>query len=238
MDLKETDILGSKASAHWYYISKARALNTLLSGISPKKILDIGAGSGFFSRHLLATTDATEACCVDISYEEDCSDQENAKLLRFCRAVETSDADIVLLMDVLEHVDNDVELLRRYVDLSPAGTRFIITVPAFNWLWSQHDVFLEHRRRYTLAGLEAVVREAGLVVENSCYYFCAVFPIAAALRLFDKFRSQHHAPQSTLRMHTPFVNGLLKLFCNIERPIMLLNRLAGLSACCRARKRR
>lgn len=236
MDLKETDILGSRAGEHWYYSAKAWALNTLLSGAPKNKILDIGAGSGFFSRHLLATTHAIEACCVDISYEEDSSDQENGKRLRFCRAINASDADIVLLMDVLEHVDDDVELLRRYVALSPVGARFVITVPAFNWLWSQHDVFLEHRRRYTLAGLETVAREAGLVVEDSCYYFCAVFPIAVVFRLIDKLRPPPRSPKSALKEHSPIINALLKLLCRIERPIMRWNRFAGLSVCCRARK--
>ena len=56
---------------------------------------------------------------------------------------------VILLMDVLEHVDDDVGLLRAYAEPARPGTRFIVSVPAFSWLWSAHDEFLEHRRRYT-----------------------------------------------------------------------------------------
>ncbi len=58
------------------------------------------------------------------------------------------------MMDVIEHVEDDVGLVRGYVDKVAGGTRFIVTVPALMWLWSGHDVFLEHYRRYTLTSIE------------------------------------------------------------------------------------
>ena len=54
MDLKEEDILGADIGRHWYYRAKAAALRRAVGGLSPQRILDVGAGSGFFSRHLLA----------------------------------------------------------------------------------------------------------------------------------------------------------------------------------------
>ena len=54
------------------------------------------------------------------------------------------------MMDVLEHVSDDVGLVREYAKRAKPGTRFVVSVPAFMWLWSGHDVFLEHHRRYTL----------------------------------------------------------------------------------------
>ena len=66
MDLKEEDILGADIGRHWYYRSKAAALRRAVTGLQPRHILDVGAGSGFFSRHLLAQTEARSALCVDI----------------------------------------------------------------------------------------------------------------------------------------------------------------------------
>ena len=102
MDLKEIDILADGVSAHWYYRAKAEAMRRLLEGARVRSVLDVGAGSGFFSRHLLATTDVAEACCVDPSYEADRDETESGKPLHFRRNVDAADADLVLMMDVLD----------------------------------------------------------------------------------------------------------------------------------------
>ncbi|WP_312976158.1 class I SAM-dependent methyltransferase [Stutzerimonas nitrititolerans] len=235
MDLKESDILGADIGRHWYYRSKARAMTSLLEGYEAQRILDVGAGSGFFSRHLLGHTEAREAWCVDISYEAESDSSEAGKAVYYRRAVEQLDADLVLLMDVLEHVDDDRGLLREYVAKVPIGSRFLITVPAFQWMWSGHDVFLEHKRRYTLAQLERVVRDAGLKVRGGHYYFGAVLPLAAMLRLGERLRGPQPA-SSQLTRHSLLSNTLLSSLCGIERPFMRFNRAGGLSVFCLAEK--
>ncbi|PKH22138.1 methyltransferase [Pseudomonas sp. 43NM1] len=235
MDLKETDILGSSIDQHWYYASKAAATKRLLGDLPIRKILDVGAGSGFFTHHLLTHTAANEAWCVDISYDADSDANTAGKPVHYRRGIESVDADLVLLMDVLEHVDDDVGLLKAYVDKVPSGSRFLMTVPAFQFLWSGHDDFLEHKRRYTLAQFETVARDAGLTVKQGAYYFGAVFPIAATLRLLPK-GAQPSPPRSQLKQHHPAVNSILKTLCGIELPFMRANRLAGLTVFVLAQK--
>ena len=235
MDLKETDILGSSIDQHWYYASKAAATKRLLGDLPIRKILDVGAGSGFFTHHLLTHTAANEAWCVDISYDADSDANTAGKPVHYRRGIESVDADLVLLMDVLEHVDDDVGLLKAYVDKVPSGSRFLMTVPAFQFLWSGHDDFLEHKRRYTLAQFETVARDAGLTVKQGAYYFGAVFPIAATLRLLPK-GAQPSPPRSQLKQHHPAVNSILKTLCGIELPLMRANRLAGLTVFVLAQK--
>ena len=230
MDLKETDILGENIGKHWYYKSKSNAMMRLLSDASPSVILDIGAGSGFFSKKLLSSTAAKEAWCVDISYEHDSDATEAGKTVYFRRAVDKVNADLVLLMDVLEHVDDDVGLLKGYVNKVPPGAKFLISVPAFQFLWSGHDVFLEHKRRYRLNQMEDVVRQAGLTVKHGAYYFGAVFPIAVAIRMASKLLQLGRGKaQSQLSQHHPFVNGALAAMSSAEMPFFLRNRLAGLT---------
>lgn len=237
MDLKETDILGDAIADHWYYRSKAAAMMRLLRGKAPKVILDVGAGSGFFSRHLLAHTDAAEAWCVDISYSADSDTVQGQKPVHYRRSLEDLAADLILLMDVLEHLDDDVGLLADYVDRVPQGTPFLISVPAFQFLWSGHDEFLEHRRRYTLTELENVVRRAGLRPRQSAYYFGLVFPLAAATRFLDQLRrSPAKTTRSQLQIHSDFVNGALTVLCRAEIPLLTFNRLAGLTAFCVAER--
>jgi SAM-dependent methyltransferase len=230
MDLKETNILGENIGKHWYYKSKSNAMMRLLSGASPSVILDIGAGSGFFSKKLLSSSAAKEAWCVDISYEHDSDATEAGKSVYFRQSVDTVNADLVLLMDVLEHVDDDVGLLKDYVNKVPPGAKFLISVPAFQFLWSDHDVFLEHKRRYRLNLLEDVVRQAGLTVKHGAYYFGAVFPIALVVRMASNLLQRGRGKaQSQLSQHHPFVNATLASMSSAEMPFFLRNRLAGLT---------
>ncbi|MDP4651575.1 MAG: class I SAM-dependent methyltransferase, partial [Haliea sp.] len=147
--------------------------------------------------------------------------------------------DLILLMDVLEHVEDDVGLLFEYVRKTNVGTTFLLSVPAFQFMWSGHDIFLEHKRRYTLAQIEQVAKRAGLEVERGCYYFAAVFPIAATTRLLEKIqRGKSLAAQSQLRKHHPLVNNVLKILSLVELAVMRFNRCFGLTAFCVAVKKR
>ena len=233
MDLKEEDILGADIDRHWYYRSKAAALRRAVGGLQPRRILDVGAGSGFFSRHLLAETNAQSALCVDIGYLIDRDDAVAGKPVQYRRDVGATDCDLVLMMDVLEHVDDDAGLVRHYAAKVLSGTHFLVTVPAFRFLWSGHDVFLEHRRRYTLGEIEQSMRRAGLEVVRGAYYFGAVVPLAAAVRLATRSDPR---PRSSLRKHGAVTNGLLSAVCAVELPIFPMNRVAGLSAFVLARK--
>jgi hypothetical protein len=109
-------------------------------------------------------------------------------------------------------------------------------VPAFQFLWSGHDDFLEHKRRYTLKQLEETVRNAGLEVKYSAYNFGMVFPIAATLRLAQKASHRDKGVRSQLTRHHPLVNKTLKSLCNAELPFMKFNRVAGLTVFCLADK--
>lgn len=234
MDLLEQRILGEDIDRHWYYVSKRRALLAMIGDAAPRRILDIGAGSGFFSRALLRDTRAREAVCVDPNYPAEHDETEAGKPIAFRRAAPPGEADLMLLMDVLEHVDDDVGLLRSYVGDATSGTRVLITVPAFRFLWSGHDVFLGHRRRYTVAAIEDVARRAGLSVERGCYFFAAIFPIAAALRLPAAIRhavtGAQPGPRSEMRRHGAVGNAVLGSLSTAELPVFRRNRLFGLTA--------
>lgn len=236
MDLKESDILGDRIGDHWYYGAKAKAMEKLLGEATPRVILDVGAGSGFFSKYLVAKPAAREAWCVDISYPRDSDESLNGKPIHYRRAIDAVNADLVLFMDVLEHVDDDVGLLQMYVDKVPSGSLCLITVPAFTFLWSDHDEFLEHKRRYRLAQVEEVVRATGLEIIRSAYYFGAILPLVAAIRLAQRAKPKNPVPRSQMTLHHPLVNTALKATCAIELPFMNLNRVAGLSVFCLGRK--
>jgi len=224
MDLKEEAALGDAIHTHWYYQSKARMMAACTGAC--REVLDVGDGSGFFSRWLLQNGLAARAVCVDPGYDSDRSETESGRTIDFRREIAESSADLVLMMDVLEHVDDDVGLLADYLGHVAPGTRIFITVPAFEFIWSPHDDFLEHRRRYTLAGLRRVVTEEGAREIVGHYYFGAIFPLAVVMRLIQRGRA---ADRSDMGPQPAVVNTALRAICTAERSVMGWNRIAGLS---------
>ncbi len=233
MDLKEEDILGAGIGTHWYYRSKAAALCRAVASLGPKRLLDVGAGSGFFSRHLLERTSAESALCVDIGYAADRDDSLAGKPVRFRRDTGPTDCDLVLMMDVLEHVDDD----RGWCAITPTRCR----TARISWsrcrpsrsFGAVTNVFLEHKRRYRLTGIETVLRDAGLEIVRGSYYFGLIFPLAAAVRLADRNTTE---PRSSLKKQGAVTNALLTATCAAELPLLPWNRLAGLSCFVLARK--
>ena len=226
MDLKEQNALGTQADSHWYYVSKARMIFEHL----PTRhwvVLDVGAGIGWFSKWLIKNGGVAEAICVDPGYRiPDQTVDFMGGRLRFVQSVEETDADVILLMDVLEHVDDDVAVLKQYWDLARPGTTFIITVPAFNFMWSAHDDFLEHRRRYTIGSLRKTIQGVGATPQSLHYFFAAVLPPAAAVRLL---RRRSTPESSDMAVVPQFVNSILTAICGLEVRLARFNKIGGLS---------
>jgi SAM-dependent methyltransferase len=237
MDLKEQAILGEGASAHWYYRAKSAAMLRMLRGTQIDQVLDVGAGSGFFARHLLDCTQAQEAVCVDPNYAREYQEQQCGKPIRFVRGVDRFGGHLVLMMDVLEHVPDDTALLAEYAARVPVGARFLITVPAMAWMWSGHDVFLEHYRRYSVRQVDRLVAAAGLERVASCYYFGFALPLAAGVRMGRRLLpGRGLAPGSDMQVHSAPVNAALWQLCRAELGVFQRNRLAGLSVFALAEK--
>ncbi len=231
MDLKEEEILGDKINEHWYYVSKGRAMRDFIKGVKVDEILDVGAGSGIFSRQLLDNDICQSALCVDPNYVKETEELHNSKKIKFVKSIDKTTQNLILMMDVLEHVEDDVALIRQYSDSMPKGAQILITVPVFQFMWSGHDVFLEHFRRYTIKQIEKAVTDAGLKVVKSRYFFASLFPIIAALRIFKN--KSKIKPKSELKIYPDAMNKALITIHDIERKTLFsFNKSFGLSVFC------
>jgi SAM-dependent methyltransferase len=232
MDLKEEEILGEAIDEHWYYRAKARVLEKMLPAEFGRTVMDVGAGSGFFSKHLAYRGLVDRAVCVDVGYDGERRERVGDAEIVFTPQARSCDAGVALFMDVLEHVEDDVALLASYRKLLSPQATAIITVPAFAFLWSGHDVFLGHYRRYTLDTLRSTIERAGYRVIRLHYFYGLVFPAAVATRLLSPNRME---PRSHLKRHAATTNALLHALCVVEIPLMHLNKVAGLSVCAACR---
>ena len=171
MDLKERS---ANPNRHPWELSRADlALQLLARNTKATRYVDVGSGDLYFARRLSALTDAP-IYAVDVNYGSRANEGQVVVCTDLAQ-VPSGSVDCAVLMDVLEHVDDDVGLLRA-VDrvLAPAG-QFLITVPAHAFLWSDHDDFLGHRRRYNRRQLLDVLERGGLEVVECFYFYCVPF---------------------------------------------------------------
>lgn len=229
MDLKEIENVNPWH--HWYYLSKACAIRDILLPrvTSVDKIVDVGAGSAFFSEFLSGVFPKSNFYCIDTNYSEEIEIlTPHITLLREGSEVQ---ADVLLFMDVLEHVENDLDLLDQYVSRANVGAKILITVPAYMSLWSEHDVFLGHYRRYRRSDVNKLVGLAGLEIEESKYLFSVIFPFVYFLRKFG-YRRGKGSNMATLS--SP-INWLLLQIHRFEHRF-INNRFFGLSVVVLAKK--
>lgn len=228
MDLKELDLVDP--SYHWYYQSKLAGLKRELDrvGAKPASIIDVGAGSGFFSLSLAGAWPGTSITCIDPNYASDRVDTESGA--HFLRFPDGTTGELYLFIDVLEHVPDDLALLRSYTDLASPGALVLISVPAFQSLWSGHDVFLEHFRRYRLRDVTRVVTSAELEVISERYLFGSIFLPAWAMRRIKRSKDA----SSDLKSTSEAVNTVLRSLLTLEHRLFR-NRVFGLSAVVLAR---
>lgn len=189
MDLKE--VKGLDIRRHPWELARLGALRRILKGTlrDGLKVLDLGCGDGYVARELFSGF-AVPVVAVDSNFTaSDISalSKQGGNIV-YQKALEGAGRfDLALLLDVVEHVDDDIGFLKGLVEKRlTKGGRVLITVPAFNSFFSNHDVFLGHRRRYNLNELTALARKAGLTVKSSGYLFSSLLLPKAVSLISDK----------------------------------------------------
>jgi SAM-dependent methyltransferase len=145
---------------------------------------------------------------------------------------------VITCLDVLEHMDDDVDGLRAIAALLAPGGQLVVTVPAYGWLWSGEDVISAHRRRYTRDSLLRAARDAGFEVLFASYFFASVLPGMAAVVWGRRLVSPRWREQTNLDAHPGWLGGLLYAMTAAEARLVGDERLslpAGASLVCRLR---
>ena len=146
---------------------------------------------------------------------------------------------VVTCLDVLEHMDDDIEGLRAIAGLLAPGGQLIVTVPAYDWLWSGEDVISAHRRRYTRDSLLRAARAAGFEVLFASYFLASVLPGVAAVVWGRRLVSNRWRSQTNLDAHPRWLGGVLRAVTSAEARLVGDERLslpAGASLVCRLRR--
>jgi SAM-dependent methyltransferase len=207
---------------HWWFRARQEILLDLLRRWVPPggRVLDVGCGTGYF---LGAAQEDWEVWGLDPAPEA-VAFCHSRGLLRVSQG--TSDdlksadlpaVDAVTFFDVLEHLDDDKAALEAAGARLKPGGLVLATVPAYPWLWSSHDVWNHHRRRYTRETFNSVLRSAALEPVVLTYYNNRLFPLALLPRLLDRPRNRGGQSEELLPIPTRPVNQLLYRVFRSER---------------------
>jgi 2-polyprenyl-3-methyl-5-hydroxy-6-metoxy-1,4-benzoquinol methylase len=154
-----------------------------------KSALDIGAGDGYFAERLLADSPAlARLACFDPAYDagwlQEKEKETSRPRLAFSATKPEGRFDLVLMLDVLEHVEDDrAVLLDVVVNFLTPGGWLLLSVPAGARLFSRHDELLGHRRRYAPARLHALAEEVGLAIVDRGELFASLLLPRAVAKL-------------------------------------------------------
>ena len=212
---------------HWWYRGRRSVLERVIDDLglpAGARILDAGCGSGRnmveFARHGRVTGVELSATSVALAREREAGEVIEGSVLEM--PLPDATFELAASLDVIEHLEDDLGALRELRRVVAPGGALLVTVPAYQWLWSGHDEINHHHRRYTRASLQRIGEQAGWRQVRTTYFNSLLLPIAVVLRVLDRFSTKTTESSLDLWIPPEPLNWVL------ERPLALESTLIGL----------
>lgn len=229
---------------YWWFVARRHLLATTLKRLvatqGTHRILDLGAGTGG-NQQVLEAFGQTFGC--DISPTAVRYAQRNGvarlalcDLESLCYASESF--DLITALDILEHLPDDLRGLSEIHAICRPGGYLVVMVPAYGFLWSEHDEALHHVRRYTAWELRNKMTLAGFEVVRSTYFITTFFFPILAYRILQNIFKRSVYPKTTYVRLPGWLNRLLVVMLRLEQFLLRwVNLPFGVSVLCVGQKR-
>lgn len=208
---------------HWWFCGRRKILMSVLNKLTKNKFeraLDIGCGTGGSMLDISRFAKIVEG--VEPSTQAIFFAKKNYPGLKIVQAVFPNEIpddkyDLITMFDVLEHIKSDENAVNAVSKLLLPGGMAIITVPAFQFLWSQHDEHLHHFRRYTILSMKNLIStNKNISIEYICYYNSLLFLPILLSRLYHKIMKFRSCGDDE-KVPKKFVNKILQSIFSLER---------------------
>ena len=230
--------------SHWWFKARREIIYSIIKkNINFKSnklnILDFGAGSGTNIRmlskygkvHVYEKDEKTSSFL-----KEKFKKSENIEIIQKPNNNNKEFFDLILAADVIEHVEDDEAILQYLSELLNKNGQILITVPAFNFLFSSKDKVLRHYRRYTKKNIKKIISKYFSITKLSYYNFFLFIPIAISIVFFKIFRINFI--DSVEKKPNTILNSILFQIFHSEKFILnFLNFPFGLSLIVLAKKK-
>ena len=211
-------------NSHWWFVARRLVLQKIIGHYfadnKQAKVLEVGCGSGGNLR-MLSTFGKIFAMELD---DEARSMANNKNLCHVKKGKLPNDLpfdesfDLICILDVLEHIDDDLGALKALKNKLNNNANLLITVPAYRFLWSAHDVSNHHKRRYSKQQLMDVVTKSGLKINYITFFNSFLFPVVALVRIVNNIIGK--TTGSDVSMPPKLVNNVLKSVFASERLLL------------------
>jgi SAM-dependent methyltransferase len=206
---------------HWWYRARRQIIADLIRREaqlpSDAQILEIGCGTGH-NLSMLAGFGHVEGLELDDEARELSEKRLGRKVMSSplpeLSGVPDRHYDLIGTFDVIEHIDDDRAALASIAGKLKAGGKFVMTVPAHQWMWSAHDVVNHHKRRYSKIGLKRLIESSPMRLVKIGYFNSLLFPLAVAERAVSKLRGKENAD---VKLPHAAVNAALEKVFEAER---------------------
>lgn len=228
MELNKYHEMAELEEFHWWFVYRQSVLDLILKKYLFKfdkgvKIVDIGCGTGGNIRFLSK------------NYNNIMGIDNNEFAINYCREknlnvikgelpdlnfIEDNSVDFILIFDVLEHIQDDKFSLSVLKSKLKEGGYILLTVPAFKFLWSNHDEAFHHKRRYNIKQIKQILKGLNFKIIKASYIYFLLFPLIFFVRLFKKV-FKNHSNIDDFQINNKFLNHCIIKLLSIER--FLLN---------------
>lgn len=223
MEIGAYKIMAENERIHWWFCGRRIILLSIISKLLKNQIgraLDIGCGTGGtmldikrFAQKVEGIDPSTEA----INFAHSNYPDLNITKAKFPDELPSGKYDFITMFDVLEHIENDKAAIKALSELLLPRGFGVITVPAFPFLWSQHDEFLHHFRRYTIGKMkELISQNPGITIKHIHYYNSLLFLPIVFIRMLHKLFGTKSGSDDQ-KLPNKYVNKLLKNIFSLER---------------------
>lgn len=210
---------------HWWYQGRRRVLERVLERLGlpeQARILDAGCGSGRnmveLAHYGMVTGVELSGTSVGLARERGVGEVLEGSVMDM--PFDEGAFDLTVSLDVIEHLEDDVGALRELRRVTRLGGALLVTVPAYQWLWSGHDVVNQHHRRYSRRTLLAAAESAGWRLESSAHFNSLLLPAAILLRALERFKPSTTKSSLDLWIPPAPFNWALRQPLNLEAAVI------------------
>jgi len=225
MEKEEYQRLYEFEDFYWWHVGRREIVKSLLLRIPLNKnshILDVGCGTG---GNLEILSKFGEVIGLDRS--KDAIEFSHRKGFKNCIVGEAENInypnesfELIAALDLLEHIDDEQKALREFHRVLKKEGYLLIMVPAYQFLWSEHDDVLFHKRRYTLSGLNSIIKKANFEIVWKSYFITFTAPVffiyRSSQRIFRKKDKKREKKKSDYIVLPNFLNKFLIYILKIE----------------------